>query len=182
MEAYNDAITRLNQSLKKEDVSIILSPSSTVNELRRVALGIQRQQKGVLDKRRMGNFIDVLSHYSGVFDVLSQCDFSYMTLIWGTLKFGLMISKNHYDMLYKFTDMMIEIGLNLERIELYRHIFPTGRMLELVSELYAAILEFLQEIIIYSQKNMLSMVQCPVLSRPVLTLRREVLGFLREAV
>lgn len=94
-------------------------------------------------------FVDVLDHFSGVFDVLSQCEFGYMTLIWGSLKFVLMIAKSHYETLYKFTDMMIEIGTNLARIELYRHIFPTSRMLQLVSQLYAAIIEFLQGFISY---------------------------------
>jgi hypothetical protein len=111
----------------------------------------------VLDRRKMGKLIDAIDHYSGVFDVLSQCDFSYMTLIWGFLKFGLIASKSHHNMMLKFTDMLVELGLNLSRIELYRHIFPTGRMLELVSELYAAILEFLQEVILYMQKKSLSM-------------------------
>lgn len=97
--------------------------------------------------------MDVLDHFSGVFDVLSQCDFSYMTLIWGSLKLVLMTAKSHYDTLYKFTDMMVVIGTNLARIELYRHIFPTARMLQLVSQLYAAIVEFLQGFILYLQKK-----------------------------
>lgn len=72
-----------------------------------------------------------------------------MTLIWGSLKFVLLIAKSHYETLYKFTDMMIEIGTNLERIQLCRHVFPTSRMLQLVSQLYAAVVEFLQGFILY---------------------------------
>ncbi|KAJ9155277.1 NACHT domain protein [Pleurostoma richardsiae] len=154
VSAYNDAVAKLKQTLKSEDVDAILSPTaSTAAELHRVAIGIQSEQASALDRRKMARFVDVLDHYAGVFDVLVQCDFGYMTLIWGTLKFALVVSKNHYSMLCRFTDMMVEVGLNLSRVELYRHIFPTGRMLELVSELYAAILEFLQEMIIYTQKR-----------------------------
>lgn len=95
-----------------------------------------------------------MGHYSGVFDVLSQCAFGYMTLIWGSLKFVLLMAKSHYDTLYKFTDLMTEIGINLPVVELYRQIFPTTRILHFVSQLYAAIVEFLQEFIIYlKQKN-----------------------------
>ncbi|KAG8167035.1 hypothetical protein KVR01_002724 [Diaporthe batatas] len=77
-----------------------------------------------------------------------------MTLIWGSLKFVLLMAKSHYDTLYKFTDVMTEIGINLPVVELYRQIFPTTRILQFVSQLYAAIVEFLQEFIIYlKQKN-----------------------------
>ncbi|POS80828.1 hypothetical protein DHEL01_v200795 [Diaporthe helianthi] len=77
-----------------------------------------------------------------------------MTLIWGGLKFVLLMAKSHYDTLYKFTDVMTEVGTNLPVVELYRRIFPTARILQFISQLYAAIVEFLQEFIIYlKQKN-----------------------------
>jgi hypothetical protein len=157
IEAYHDAVATLSKTLKTDEVNSLLSKdSSTKPELHMVALQIQRDQKEVLDRRKMGKFIDVLDHYSGVFDVLAQCDFSYMTLIWGGLKFGLIMSKNHHDMLYKFTDMMVDIGLSLPRIQLYRQMLPTGRILEFVSDLYAAVLEFLLEMIAYTQKKTFS--------------------------
>ncbi|KAI3397788.1 hypothetical protein diail_10321 [Diaporthe ilicicola] len=40
----------------------------------------------MFEQRQIGRFVDTLCHYSGVFDVLSQCAFGYMTLIWGSLK------------------------------------------------------------------------------------------------
>lgn len=153
MDAYHDALQQLRQILKADDLDIILSGSSTIGELHKVAIGIQKAQDNVLNQRKIAQFVDVLDHFSGVFDVLSQCDFSYMTLIWGSLKLVLMTAKSHYDTLYKFTDMMVAIGTNLARIELYREIFPTARMLQLVSQLYAAIVEFLQGFILYLQKK-----------------------------
>ena len=137
--------------------TILSADSSTPNELHKVALSIQRDQGSAQDRRRSRHLVDALSHYSGCFDVLAQCEFSYMTLLWGGLKFVLIASKNHQDMLGRLADMMVEIGLNLARVELYRHVFPTGRMLELVSELYAAVLDFIQQVIVYLQKKTLSM-------------------------
>lgn len=145
---------QLKQVLKTDDLDNILSPSSTVTELHKVAIGIQNAQANVLEQRQIARFVDTLSHYSGVFDVLSQCAFGYMTLIWGSLKFILLMAKSHYDTLLKFTDVMSQIGINLPRVELYRQIFPTARILQFVSQLYAAIVEFLREFIIYlKQKN-----------------------------
>lgn len=153
VDAYHDAILQLKQVLKTDDLDNILSPSSTVTELHNVAVGIQRAQTNVLEQRQIARFVDTLGHYSGVFDVLSQCAFGYMTLIWGSLKFVLLMAKSHYDTLYKFTDIMITLGTSLPRVELYRQIFPTTRILQFVSQLYAAIVEFLQEFIIYLKQK-----------------------------
>ncbi|KAH8754096.1 hypothetical protein F5883DRAFT_186893 [Diaporthe sp. PMI_573] len=154
VDAYHDAILQLKEVLKTDDLDKILSPSSTVTELHKVAVGIQRAQTNVLEQRQVARFVDTLGHYSGVFDVLSQCAFGYMTLIWGGLKFVLLMAKSHYDTLFKFTDIMSQIGINLPRVELYRQVFPTTRILQFVSQLYAAVVEFLQEFITYlKQKN-----------------------------
>lgn len=153
VDAYHDAILQLKQVLKTGDLDNILSPSSTVTELHKVAIGIQRAQTNVLEQRQIARFVETLSHYSGVFDVLSQCAFGYMTLIWGSLKFVLLMAKSHYDTLFKFTDVMSQIGINLPRVELYRQIFPTTRILQFVSQLYAAIVEFLQEFIVYLKQK-----------------------------
>lgn len=133
-----------------------MSPSSTLAELHKTAVAVQREQANVLDKRKLSRFVEIIDHYAGCLDVISQAGSFYTNLIWGGLKVGLVASKSHHEMLFRFTDMIVEIGLNLARIELYRHIFPTGRMLELVSELYAAIVEFLGEIVVYLSKKTLS--------------------------
>ncbi|KAJ0123333.1 hypothetical protein J7T55_011798 [Diaporthe amygdali] len=153
VDAYHDAIVQLKQVLKTDDLDNILSSSSTVTELHKVAIGIQNAQANVLEQRQIARFVDTINHYSGVFDVLSQCAFGYMTLIWGSLKFVLLMAKSHYDTLFKFTDVMCQIGINLPRVELYRQIFPTARILQFVSQLYAAIVEFLQEFIVYLKQK-----------------------------
>jgi hypothetical protein len=49
--------------------------------------------------------------------------------------------------------MVYKIGLNLPRIMLYRDILPNDRMLDLVSQLYGAIVEFLSDTVVYFQQN-----------------------------
>jgi len=61
--------------------------------------------------------------------------------------------KNRNDLLVSITDMLIDIGLDLSRIELYTKVFHIKRMVELTSMLYAAVVEFLQEIVEESRKN-----------------------------
>jgi len=63
------------------------------------------------------------------------------------------MTKNRSDLLTKVTDMLIEIGLNLSRIEIYAELYRTTRMIKLISMLYASVIEFLQEIITHFQRN-----------------------------
>lgn len=63
------------------------------------------------------------------------------------------MAKNRNDLMAKLTDMLVEIGLNLSRIEVYLKLFPTSRMVELTSMLYAGVVKFLQEVIAHFQRN-----------------------------
>lgn len=59
------------------------------------------------------------------------------------------MAKNRKELLTKLTDMLVEIGLTLSRIEVYAKLFPTARMIELTSMLYAAVVDFLKEVIVH---------------------------------
>jgi hypothetical protein len=61
--------------------------------------------------------------------------------------------KNRSDLLASITDMLTQIGLDLSRIEVYTKMYPTNRMLELTSMLYAAVVDFLKEVIEHFQQN-----------------------------
>jgi hypothetical protein len=49
--------------------------------------------------------------------------------------------------------MVYKIGLNLPRFMLYRDILANDRMLDLISQLYGAIVEFLSDTVVYFQQN-----------------------------
>jgi len=63
------------------------------------------------------------------------------------------MSKNKGDLVAKLTDMLVDIGLALSRVEVLVKLYPTTRMVELTSRLYSAVLEFLEEIIVLFQRN-----------------------------
>lgn len=63
------------------------------------------------------------------------------------------LAKNRTDLLEKLADMLIEVGMSLSRIEIYTKLYPTARMVELTSILYAAVIDFLQEIITTFQRS-----------------------------
>jgi hypothetical protein len=63
------------------------------------------------------------------------------------------MTKNRSDLMPKIMDMLSEIGLSLSRVEVYVRLFNTARMVELTSMLYAAVVEFFQDIIAHFQGN-----------------------------
>lgn len=63
------------------------------------------------------------------------------------------MAKNRGDLLDKLADMLVEVGMSLSRIEVYTKLYPTARMVELTSILYAAVADFLQEVIATFQRS-----------------------------
>ncbi|KAK1492237.1 hypothetical protein CTAM01_10031 [Colletotrichum tamarilloi] len=151
--AYRNAVNSLHSYLNKDEVATVLSQSTVGKQsdpkadLHRIAWDIQRTREAKLGEGKTKKLIECLDHYQGVFDILSQAEFSGLPLIWGGLKFVLLVTKNNSNVLSKVIDVMIDIGRDLERIRGYIALYPTPRMLEFSSELYAAIVEFLDKVI-----------------------------------
>lgn len=93
--AYARAFVAIQKSVRGVDVAGILTRSSE-EDLAQTALqvlGAQGRGAGEEGKGKAGKFIDILHHYQGVFDVLSQAgDFNYLAVIWGGMKLMLMVS------------------------------------------------------------------------------------------
>ncbi|KAL2186691.1 hypothetical protein L209DRAFT_780604 [Thermothelomyces heterothallicus CBS 203.75] len=146
--AYAKAFVAIQKSVKDMDAVAVLTRSSE-HDVAQTAIEIFNSPLGE-DKGRVSQFIDILHHYSGVFDVLSQAgDFAYLAVVWGGIKMLLLMAKNKKELLTRVTDMLVEIGLSLSRIEVYAELFPTARMVELVSMIYAAVAEFLEDVIVH---------------------------------
>ncbi|KAK0752806.1 hypothetical protein B0T18DRAFT_356562 [Schizothecium vesticola] len=151
--AYTKAFTAIHKSVaaKNINVSAVLA-SSTGEDVAEAALGLYDADASV-DKSGASRFVDTLQHYHGVFDVLCQTDFSFLTLIWGGMKLILIMAKNRGDLLVKITDMLVDVGMALSRVEMLVKLYPTTRMVELTAKLYAAFLEFLEEVIALFQRS-----------------------------
>ncbi|KAK0649714.1 hypothetical protein B0T16DRAFT_457101 [Cercophora newfieldiana] len=150
--AYAKAFVAIQKATTKNvDTSAILQ-SSTEEDVAEAALGLYASQSAA-DKCITSRFIDTLHHYHGVFDVLCQTDFSFLTVIWGGMKLILIMAKNRGDLLMKITDNLVDIGMALSRVEMLVKLYPTVRMVELTSKLYAAVLEFLEEVILLFQQS-----------------------------
>jgi hypothetical protein len=90
--AYARAFVAIQKSVKDVDAEAILSRSSQT-DVAKTAMELLNGASSTGDeKSRASRFIDILHHYTGVFDVLSQAgDFGYLAVIWGGMRLMLMV-------------------------------------------------------------------------------------------
>lgn len=88
--AYAKAFLSMQKSAKDAKVDAQLE-SSTEKDVAEMAMDIYANAPAA-DGWDVSRFVNILHHYHGVFDVLCQSDFSYLTLIWGGLKLILIVS------------------------------------------------------------------------------------------
>ncbi|KAF4872319.1 hypothetical protein CGCSCA1_v008508 [Colletotrichum siamense] len=150
--SYTVAVLSL-QKLLKDEGGIAATGQDGKQELSMVAKQLQQAKEGTLDKKKMSRFVKSLDHYQGVFDILSQADFSGLPLIWGGIKLVLLMSKTSSDTLSKVFEVIIDIGRSLERIRGYAMLYATPRITEFTVELYEAVAEFLEKVITDFKKS-----------------------------
>lgn len=88
--AYARAFVAIQKSIKDIDAAAILTHTSEA-DVAQAALELFKSPSSE-DNGRVSRFIDILHHYHGVFDVLSQAgDFAYLAVVWGGMKMLLMV-------------------------------------------------------------------------------------------
>ncbi|EQB58095.1 hypothetical protein CGLO_01707 [Colletotrichum gloeosporioides Cg-14] len=156
--SYTAAVLSL-QKFVKDEGGIAATSQDGKQELYKVARQVQQAKEDTLDKKKMSRFVKSLDHYQGVFDILSQADFSGLPLIWGGIKLVLLarglyhMSKTISDTLSKVFEVIIDIGRSLERIRGYAMLYATPRITEFTVELYEAVAEFLEKVITDFKKS-----------------------------
>ncbi|KAI8294426.1 hypothetical protein K4K59_005108 [Colletotrichum sp. SAR11_240] len=150
--SYTAAVLSL-QKLLEDEGGIAATGQDGKQELSMVAKQLQQAKEGTLDKKKMSRFVKSLDHYQGVFDILSQADFSGLPLIWGGIKLVLLMSTTSSDTLSKVFEVIIDIGRSLERIRGYAMLYATPRITEFTVELYEAVTEFLEKVITDFKKS-----------------------------
>jgi hypothetical protein len=86
--AYRQAIRALRTCLKADDVDAIIYAGS--EDLHAVAVKIGTELQNEEGK---GEAVDRIMHYATVFDVLSQTNSQFGCLIWGLLRFVLIVRR-----------------------------------------------------------------------------------------
>ncbi|KAI9841443.1 MAG: hypothetical protein M1838_003577 [Thelocarpon superellum] len=152
-QAYDTAISALDNVLTPEEMKQVRAGASITDV---IALAQQAQPASRRNTDRKGkteHFVDVLTTYGTCLDVLSQSYAQYTCLVWGSFRFVLQVSQNYYAFFEKIKVTLCEIADDLPRILMYQQLLSTKRMQKIVAELYAHIVRFLQEAIVFYRRK-----------------------------
>ncbi|KAK2613386.1 hypothetical protein N8I77_000304 [Diaporthe amygdali] len=90
---------------------------------------------------------------AAIFDTFAQHHPEYVSLAWGAMKFLFISVLNHEELLSEISKAIANLADVLPRTELHSILYPTARMQEAVSLLYAKIIEFVVKAIKWCKKG-----------------------------
>jgi hypothetical protein len=100
-------------------------------------------------------FHNALAHprCTAIFDTFAQHHPEYVSLAWGAMKFLFISVLNHEELLSEISKAISNLADVLPRTELHSILYPTARMQEAVSLLYAKIMQFVVKAIKWCKKG-----------------------------
>ncbi|KAF6811845.1 hypothetical protein CMUS01_13184 [Colletotrichum musicola] len=116
----------------------------------------QKRTKGQKVRAWLASCSSRVMYYGAIFDTFAQHHPEYVSLAWGTLKFLFVAVLNHEELLTEIPKAISRIADVLPRTELHSVLYPTQRMQDAVSQLYAKIIEFFLMAIKWYKRGRLS--------------------------
>ncbi|KAK1658315.1 hypothetical protein BDP55DRAFT_683009 [Colletotrichum godetiae] len=159
--AYDSAIAILRKELTDEEYQQLrLQSQHSMNDVQS-AVETARQEyqtksKGSKIQSALRTCSSRIMFYGAIFDTFSQHHPEYVSLGWGALKFLFVSVLNHEELLVEISKAVSRIALVLPRAELHSVLYPTPRIQDAVSQLYAKIIEFAIMAIKWYKKGKLS--------------------------
>ncbi|KAK6225175.1 nacht domain protein [Colletotrichum tabaci] len=125
----------------------------TIDDVYRAAEKLQDQQattRTMRNMRKIEPFLETLRHYGGVVDTFVQVKPDVLALIWGPIKFLLLISSTFHAIYDKILSAMDVIGNALPTFQNYVDLFPRNNKMHLalclfyrdILDFYATLLDF----------------------------------------
>ncbi|KAF4462916.1 Nacht domain [Fusarium albosuccineum] len=167
--AYDSAIKVLKKELTLDECQAIwlrdhASMADVQDALSAAQQEYQNRVKGSRVRKWLSSCASRVTHYgiwksvqpslfASIFDVFVQHHPEYVSLAWGTFKFLFIAVVNHEELLAEISKAISRIADVLPRTELHSTLYPTDRIQEAVSMVYAKIIEFSIAAIKWYKKN-----------------------------
>ncbi|KAL8289573.1 hypothetical protein RB597_001272 [Gaeumannomyces tritici] len=147
-DAFDNAIKVLQSELSNDEYQAIwLHGQASVRDVHTaVAAAMEEYKSKAHDSKVRGwlpNCSSRIMYYGAIFDMFSSHHPEYVSLAWGTMKFLFIAVLNHEELLTEISKTIARVADVLPRTELLSVLYPTPRMQEAVSLVYAKIIEFL---------------------------------------
>ncbi|WQF76109.1 hypothetical protein CDEST_01123 [Colletotrichum destructivum] len=180
--AYESAVETLRNELTTDEYQTIWLRNQTSMQDAQDAVAnalkeYQAKTKGSRVRTWLASCSSRVMYYGAIFDTFSQHHPEYVSLAWGTLKFLFIVSRpiiarggactrargllqqaviNHEELLVEISKAVSRIADVLPRTELHSVLYPTQRMQDAVSQLYAKIIEFIMMAVKWYKKGKLA--------------------------
>ncbi|KAE8391110.1 hypothetical protein BDV23DRAFT_182821 [Aspergillus alliaceus] len=142
-QAFTDAQRSFRAKLRDPDIYNQLLATRNVDEVYKTTMKLQEEANGKgRHLAKIRSFLDRLSKYAGVIDIIVSAKPEILALIWGPLKLLLQWSSQMTAALDKFTTTLVEIGHALPHVEVMGGIFQSVPIKNALALLYEDVLDF----------------------------------------
>jgi hypothetical protein len=167
-EAYQDAVAFFDKELTSDETKRRwLKGYQSINEIQEVVNDARAKYNSSSKNKKLQLWLERLSeslmYYGAVLDTLAQHHPEYVSLAWGTVKFVFVVRPqlsatyctmeaymwsikgilNHGELVLEFSRALAQIGEVLPRQEFTAALYPTPRMRDALTMLYAHVMKFL---------------------------------------
>ncbi|KAF8533523.1 hypothetical protein BDD12DRAFT_898725 [Trichophaea hybrida] len=148
-QAFDNAVSYFSTQLTTDESAkkwIQDKPSFHDVEITVIAAKMHYETRSKQSKARewLGKFSARIVFYSSVLDVFVQHHPEYVSLVWGAMKFLFVVVVNHEELIAKISKALSLAADVLPRTDLSLLMYPTDRIKQAVSRLYAYIIQLMQ--------------------------------------
>ncbi|KAH8747459.1 hypothetical protein F5883DRAFT_509694 [Diaporthe sp. PMI_573] len=156
--AYESALDNLKSTLTAEEYQTPwLQHQSSMGDVRNAVVRAleeyQTKSKGNKIQEWLSSCSERVMYYGAIFDTFAQHHPEYVSLAWGAMKFLFISVLNHEELLSEISKAISNLADVLPRTELHSILYPTARMQEAISLLYAKIMQFVVKAIKWCKKG-----------------------------
>ncbi|KAJ0115777.1 hypothetical protein J7T55_010600 [Diaporthe amygdali] len=156
--AYESALDILEKTLTIDEYQTPwLQRQSSMQDVREAVVQALKEYRTKAKGNKVQEWLSSCServmYYGAIFDTFAQHHPEYVSLAWGAMKFLFISVLNHEELLSEISKAIANLADVLPRTELHSILYPTARMQEAVSLLYAKIIEFVVKAIKWCKKG-----------------------------
>ncbi|KAL6919001.1 hypothetical protein FSST1_003027 [Fusarium sambucinum] len=145
--AFQEGLSRFGSVLTKDSEKVGFSQGfSSIQDIQLLAQDsfakYSDEKRFPKAKKWLQRVTSKIHHYGNIMDVLVQHHPEYVSLAWGAMKIILVSAQNHEATICLISKALSQIADSLPRVELVTVLYPTDRIRQAVSNLYANLVRF----------------------------------------
>ncbi|CVK91940.1 uncharacterized protein FPRN_09692 [Fusarium proliferatum] len=146
-QAFQEGLNRFASDLTNDAEKVVFSQGfSSIQDIQTLVrdsfMRYSDEKRFPKTRKWLQRTISKIHHYGNIMDVLVQHHPEYVSLAWGAMKLVLVSAQNHEATICLISKALSQIADSLPRVELITILYPTERIKQAVSNLYANLVRF----------------------------------------